>query len=147
MYSCTFIGHSDCDKSIKEKLYPAIEKLICENNVTTFFIGTHGDFDYYAYMVLKELEKIYKIDVLVVLSHLTSVPDYCKGSKMIFPDEAAKSPYKYAIIKRNGYMIKNSQFMICYINFTFSNTYNFIKLAISKKLHLINLGKLDLNKI
>lgn len=147
MYSCTFIGHADCDKSIKEKLYCAIEELICENNVTTFYIGTHGYFDYYAYQVLLKLEKIYKIEILVVLSNLTSVPDYCKGSKMLFPDTVAKSPYRYAIIKRNGYMIKNSQFMVCYINYTFSNTYNFVKQAISKKLHIIDLGKFDLNKI
>lgn len=147
MYSCTFIGHSDCDESVKEALYPTIEKLITENNVTTFYIGTHGKFDYYAYTVLKELEKIYKIEVLVVLSNLNSVPDYCKTSKMLFPDTVAKSPYKYAIIKRNRYMIKNSQFMICYINYTFSNTYNFVKQATYKKIHIINLGKFDINKI
>ena len=44
-------------------------------------------------------------------------------------------------------MIKNSDFIICYIDHTFSNTYNFVKLAVNKKLHIINLGKLDLNEI
>ena len=73
------------------------------------------------------MKKIYKIEVLIVLSHLISaVPDYCKSAKTIFPDTVAKSPYRYAIIKRNEYMIKNSQFMICYINNTFSNTYNLL---------------------
>ena len=143
MYSCTFIGHRDCDKSIKEKLYLAIEKLINENNVTTFYVGTHGYFDYYAYKALCELEKICNIKILVVLSHLNNIPDYCKGAKTVFPESVEKSPYKYAIIKRNEYMIKNSEFMICFINHTFSNTYNFVKLAIDKHRHIINLGKLN----
>ncbi len=146
MYSCTFIGHSDCDSNIKEKLYSAIENLIVEKNVSTFYVGTHGRFDYYAYKALCELEKIYKIKVLVVLSHLSSIPDYCKGAKAIFPESVEKVPYKYAIIKRNQYMIENSEFMICYINHSFSNTYNFVKLAINKKLYLINLGNMKLTK-
>lgn len=148
MYSCTFIGHSDCDESVKEAICPTIEKLITENNVTNFFIvGTHGRFDFYAYQALKEIEKTHKIEILVVLSNLTSVPDYCKASNTLFPDTVAKSPYKYAIIKRNQYMIKNFQFMVCYINHTFSNTYNYVKQATDKKIHIINLGKFDLAKI
>ncbi len=147
MYSCTFIGHSDCDGNIKENLCIAIEKLINEYNVTLFYVGTHGKFDYYAYAVLKELEKIYKIEIFVVLSNLTHVPEYIKGAKTVFPDIVAKSPYKYAIIKRNRYMIEKSEFLICYINHTFSNTYNFVKFATGKNKHIINLGRLDFNKM
>ena len=84
MHSCTFIGHSDCDVSIKDKIYSAIEKLINENNVNTFYVGTHGHFDYYAYKTLCELKKIYDIEILVVLSHLGTVPDYCKDVKKSF---------------------------------------------------------------
>jgi len=84
MHSCTFIGHSDCDESIKDKIYSAIEKLINENNVNTFYVGTHGHFDYYAYKTLCELKKIYDIEILVVLSHLGTVPDYCKDVKKSF---------------------------------------------------------------
>lgn len=147
MYSCTFIGHSDCSADIKAELYRTVEMLIREQNVTTFYVGTHGNFDFYAYQVLLELQKIYKIEVLIVISHLTSVPDYCKSAKTIFPDIVAKSPYKYAIIKRNEYMIKNSQFIICCIDHLFSNTYNFVKTAIHKNLHIINIGEFNLNKI
>lgn len=147
MYSCTFIGHSNCDESIKEKLYSAIEKLIKEHNVTTFYIGTHGNFDFYAYTVLCKLEKIYNIKILVVLAYLNRIPTYCDNAKTVFPEELEKIPYKYVIYNRNIYMIKNSDFMICYINNTLSNTYNFVKSAISKNLHIINLGKINLDKI
>lgn len=83
MYSCTFIGHSDCGPEIKIRLYRSIERLIKEYNVTTFYVGTHGKFDYYAYITLCELEKIYEINILVVISYINNIPDYCDISKTI----------------------------------------------------------------
>ena len=147
MYSCTFIGHRNCDESICKRLYDAIEYLITEHNVTTFYVGTHGSFDCLTYKVLCDLEKSYDIEVLVVLSYINTIPSYCKSAKTIFPCTVEKTPYKYAIIKRNQYMIEKSQFMICYINHTFSNTYNFVKQAINKKIYIVNLGELSLNEI
>lgn len=147
MYCCTFIGHRDCVPETQNKLYNVIELLIKEYNVTTFYVGTHGSFDYYAYTTLCELEKIYDIKIIVVLAYLNNIPDYFDREKTIFPDVLEKSPFKFAVIKRNNYMIEKSQFLICCIDHTFSNSYNFIKKAISKKMKIINLGKLDMNKI
>lgn len=147
LYSCTFIGHSDCTPEIKVRLYSSIERLIKEYNVTTFYVGTHGKFDYYAYIILCELEKNYDINILVVLAYLNNIPDYFDRTKTVFPESVEKAPPKYAIIRRNYYMIEKSQFMICYIDDNFSNSYKFIKNAVSKKINIINLGKFDLNKI
>ena len=144
VYSCTFIGHSNCDNDIKERLYSEIKTLIQCHNVTRFYVGTHGKFDVYTYQTLCKLEKVYDIDVLVVLSRLGSIPISFEGANTIYPEILDKTPHKYRIIKRNHYMIDKSQFMICYINHTFSNTYNFVKRAVDKKLNIINLGKFDL---
>ena len=70
MFSCTLIGHSSCEEHIKEKIYKTAEQLILENNVTTFYIGTHGAFDRYAYYVFFDLEKLYDIKINVVLGYL-----------------------------------------------------------------------------
>lgn len=147
LHCCTFIGHSDCNPEITSKLYDTIEKLIKDYNVTTFYVGTHGKFDYYSYTTLCELEKIYKINILVVISHLNNIPEYCNSKNTVFPEAVQKTPYKYAIIARNNYMIDKSEFIICYIEHTFSNTYKFVKTAIGKKLNIINLGQFDLNRI
>ena len=42
-------------------------------------------------------------------------------------------------------MIKQSQYMICYLNHTFSNSYTFVKYAVSHKLEIVNIGSLDIN--
>ncbi len=143
MYNCTFIGHSSCDIEIRNILFETIEKLIINKKVFTFYVGTHGKFDRYVYDVLCELRKFYKIEIYIVLSHINSIPDYCKNAKTIFPEVLEKTPFRYAITKRNLYMIENSQYMICYLENTFTNTYEFVKKAYRKKLTIINIGHIN----
>ena len=52
MLSCAFVGHKDCPKKIEERLYNSVESLIIKNNVSRFYVGTHGNFDYIVYKVL-----------------------------------------------------------------------------------------------
>ena len=51
MKTCCFLGHKNCDKSIKQNLFTAIETLITTKNVTTFYVGTQGNYDKYVYEV------------------------------------------------------------------------------------------------
>ena len=81
-----------------------------------------------------------------MLAYLNRGGDYSEGF-VVFPEVLEKTPFRVAIAKINEYMIKNSQYMVCYINHTFSNTYTFVKMAKSKKLKIINVGDLDLDEI
>lgn len=145
MHNCTFIGHSNCSQEIERILLDTIEDLIVKENVKTFYVGTHGKFDRYVYSTLCELKKTYKIKIFVVLSYINSVPDYCKNAETIFPEVLEKTPFKYAINKRNMYMIEQSHYMVCYLENTFSNTYEIVKKAYRKKLKIINIGHINLN--
>ncbi len=149
MFSCTFIGHSECGSDIVDKLYKTIKDLIVNKNVHTFYVGTHGSFDYHVYKVLCELEKTYDIKVHVVLAYLNkrSEHTYYSEEKTIFPSVLERTPLRYAINKRNIYMISKSQFLICFLNQTFTNTYTFVEKAIKNDLTVINIGKYDLGVI
>ena len=149
MNACTFIGHRSCPKNIKEKLFLEIENLIINKNVDTFFVGTHGSFDKYVYETLSELEKKYKIEIKVVLSYLNIKKDstYYDTEKTIFPDCLAKTPPRFAISKSNNYMLKNSNYLISYLNSPFSNTITFVEEAIKQKLLIINLGSFSIDNI
>lgn len=144
--ACTFIGHKDCCENIYDDLYIAIEKLIVEDDVLTFYVGTHGSFDKLVYRVLIQLEKKYKIKVIVVLAYMNIRKEniYYDIKKTIFPDVLETTPLRFAINKRNDFMIKNSQYMICYVNNTFSNSYKYIITALKKNLKIINLGNQNL---
>ena len=149
MSACMFIGHHDCSSNIMPTLKKAILNLIINEKVQIFYIGTNGNFDYFAYKILCELEKSYNIKFYVVLAYLDKQKstEYYSAANCVFPDVLENTPLRYAIVKRNIYMIEKSNYMICYINHTFSNTYTFVKKAKSKKLQIINTGELNINKI
>ena len=125
MYTCAFLGHRDCSESVKKKLYFAIEKLIVCEKVNTFYVGTQGAFDRFVYEILCELEKKYEIKIRVVLAYLNREDEftYYDTQKTVFPDCLTKTPPRFAISKRNEYMFKNADYLICYLDKQFSNTY------------------------
>lgn len=144
MYACAFLGHRDCSKDIKEKLLFEIENLIVNEKVNVFYVGTQGGFDRMVYECLCELEEKYEIKIVVVLAYLNREDDltYYDTNKTIFPDCLTKTPPKFAISKRNDYMLQNSDYLICYLENRFSNTYEFILGAIKKKIKITNLGSM-----
>ena len=142
MQGCCFIGHKDCPITIKDDLIKTIERLINESNVNTFYVGTQGNFDKIVYDVLCILESIYKIQIYVVLAYLNQdcEGEYYDIKKSIYPDDLTKTPPRFALRKRNSYMINRSDYVICYMNDPFSNTFVNVKEAIKKKKEIINLG-------
>ena len=147
MLSCCFIGHKDCPGTIKNNLSKTIERLIKEKNVTTFYVGTQGGFDRLVYDVLCDLKSIYKIETYVVLAYLNknSEEKYYDITKSVYPDELTKTPLRFAIRKRNSYMIDKSDYVICYMNDPFSNTFTNVKESVKKKKKVINL--VEYNKL
>lgn len=144
MYSCTFMGHSNCSQDVRHSLYKTIERLIRCENVNTFYVGAQGQFDRYVYDVLCQLENAYDIDVKVVLAYLNQKArdSYYDTDKTVFPEVLDKTPLRFAISKRNLYMIEQSQYMVCYVNNTFSNSYKFEQRAKCLNLQIINIANL-----
>ena len=52
MQACTFFGHQDCPISLRSDIKAAIENLINEKNIKTFYVGTQGKFDQMVQSVL-----------------------------------------------------------------------------------------------
>ena len=144
--SCCFLGHSMVYEEIKPQLKAIIEHLITKEGVTNFYVGTQGGFDKLVYRVLCKLEEKYPIQIIVVLAYLNREQEipYYDFEKTIFPDLLTKTPLRFAISKRNSYMIENSEYLVAYINTSCSRVYTNIEHAIKKKKHIINLGKYPL---
>lgn len=75
----------------------------------------------------------------MVLAYLENNNRYYDMNDTIFPSVLDNVPLRYAINKRNIYMIEQSEYMVCYLNHTFTNTYKYVKKAISKKLKIYNI--------
>jgi len=78
-----------------------------------------------------------------VLAYLPSegsieVPD------SIYPEGLESVPFKFAIDKRNRWMIDQSNFCICHIDHTWGGAYKHGQTAKRRGLTLINLGNAEL---
>ena len=115
--TCCFFGHREVTHNIREKLKATIEKLITEDNVTEYYVGHQGQFDNMVYSALKELKGKYpQIRYTVVLAYM---PDEhireVYGEDTLFPDGMESVPKKFAINKRNDWMISHSDVAVCYV--------------------------------
>ena len=137
----TFIGHRDAPNSI----YPLIKKIVINlienHSANTFYIGTHGNFDKIAHSVMVELSSVYtEITVYTVLAYMpqeTRSFDF-NLFETILPEDVAGSIPKFAISKRNLWMIKKSETVIAYVKRGFGGAAKARKAAIAKNKTVID---------
>ena len=112
-----FFGHREVLHNIRPKLTEIIEKLIFDEGVRDFYVGHQGQFDNMVYSVLKELKANYPhIRYTVVLAYMPD--EHIKelyGEDTLFPDGLENVPKKFAISKRNDWMIQQSGVVVCYV--------------------------------
>ena len=113
----TFFGHSNAPWCIYENLYKSILNLIEANDQITFYVGNHGNFDMMANRILSQLsEKYAHIKYFTVLSYMPPPNQKSEFKYSILPEEVAASHPRYAISKRNDWMLKNSDTVISHVN-------------------------------
>ena len=138
--TCCFFGHREVTHNIREKLKATIEKLITEDNVTEFYVGHQGQFDSMVYSVLKELKAYYpKIRYTVVLAYMSD--EHIKevyGEDTLFPDGLESVSKRFAINKRNDWMIRQSGYAVCYVHKVTGGAAKFREKAEKKGLRIIN---------
>ena len=138
--TCCFFGHREVTHYIREKLTAIIENLITETGVIEFYVGHQGQFDSMVYSVLKELKVKYPhIRYIVVLAYM---PDsYIKevyGEDTLFPDGMESVPKKFAISKRNAWLIQHSGFAVCYVHKITGGAVKFREKAEKRRLQIID---------
>ena len=137
---CTFFGHRDSPSYIYPQLKAEITNLIKNENVNTFYVGNHGDFDNMAISALKEITKEFThIRFYVVLAYM---PTQSSEYPTILPDGIENTIKKCAIEYRNKWMIENSDFAITYIERNFGGAAKFANIAIKKCKKTINLANM-----
>ena len=136
-----FFGHSDAPEEIKSDLKSLIISLIDNYNANIFYVGNKGNFDSLVIKVLAETAKTYSsIKYRVVLSELPSGTnkDYL-NSETVFPAELAAVPKKFAIDRRNMWMVENSDIVVTYVKRTFGGAAKFKSTAEKKGKIVINI--------
>ncbi len=142
MLACTFFGHKDTPDSIEEKLRLTIIDLIENKNINLFYVGNQGNFDYMVRKNLKKIKSEYPhIQYRVVLAYHPLKKDNNNDySNTIYPESLENTPHKYAIIKRNEWMIGLSNYVVTYVKHSTGGASKFKRLAEKKNKVIINLA-------
>lgn len=139
MPACTFFGHRECYGLDENTLYKAIEELILQG-VDTFYVGHQGQFDSMVYGCLYRLRKVYPhIWISVVLAYLPTEKREYDISDTMYPE--IEGHPKFAITRRNRWMIRMSNYCLCYVRRTWGSAYKFAQDAKRCGLTVFNLEK------
>ena len=140
-HTCTFFGHKDIPESIKNDLCAAIEKLIVEHSVETFYVGNQGAFDFYTRAALRQLSVKYPhIRYAVILAYMPiEKSEYEDHSDTMLPEGVEAVHPRYAIDWRNRWMLRESQYVICYIHHHWGGAAKYVQMAQRQGKTVINL--------
>ena len=139
---CTFFGHKNAPASVKEILKDEILRLVDKGGVE-FYVGNNGNFDYYVQEILLDIsQKRSDVKFSVVISHLNESVMSKMDAFSLFPEGLEKALPRFAINKRNEWLIKKSDVAIVYVKNTFTNSYKLMIKAAKKGIKVINLDEM-----
>ena len=144
--NCTFFGHHDAPSSIKPKLYQTIVDLILDERVNMFYVGNQGNFDRMVIACLKKAKEVYaEIDYVVVLAYMPTEKrtawNDC-GEQTIYPDGLETVPRRFAISRRNTWMLGRADVVVTYVKSSVGGAARFKLLAEKKRKTVINLAEI-----
>lgn len=139
--TCTFIGHRDAPEIIRDKLKSTLIVLIREAAVENFYIGNNGGFDRIALAVLRELKLAYPhIKYSVVLACLPT-ENSMEIENSIYPEGLETVPKRFAIDRRNRWMLKRSDYLVSYVVHSTGGACKFSRIAKKMGVTVINLAE------
>ena len=146
---CCFAGHSQifCADDLYNKLVILIEKMITEEKVSEFWVGNYGEFDSLSAKAVRSLKNEHPdVRLILIIPYLTSDINenkeqyYEKYDSILIADNPDNTPHRYKIIKRNEYMVKNSDFIICFVRHSWGGAYRTFKYAGScQHIHIVKI--------
>lgn len=141
MSVCTFFGHSECHGLDIAVLRAAIEDLI-KQGADSFLVGNQGQFDGMVLSCLRSLGRQYgHIRYSVVLAYMPAGEKNGADMENTLYPEIEGHP-RFAIERRNRYLIDNADMVLCYVDHTWGGAYKFAKMARSRGLTVVNIGKI-----
>lgn len=144
MAVCTFFGHRDAPFSIQHKLEEVLIDLIENKEVDVFYVGNQGHFDFLVRKSLRKLKEIYPhIKPFAVLAYMPrNKKEYEQELflESIYPENLERAPLKFAIAKRNAWMIDRSDYVVTYITRVAGGAYQFAELSKKRNKKIINIA-------
>ena len=148
MMIITFCGHAQIygEKNLEERIFKEIMR-IAQGKPVVFYLGGYGDFDSIAKNACLQYKHISNDSILIfVTPYIES--GYLKNrdalrngyDKIVYPD-IEKTPKRYAIVERNKFMVRQSDYLISYVRFSRGGAFQMLEYAKKHKKSYINLAE------
>ena len=143
-----FFGHSNYESNLndKELILKILNTIACGNQIN-FYFGGYGNFDNFALECVKEFKKTNKNAKLFFITPyinewLNERKDILKKTydEIIYP-EIELVPKKFAILKRNEWIVLKADFVIGYVKTHYGGAYKALLYDKKHKKPYINLYK------
>ncbi|MBQ7386936.1 MAG: hypothetical protein IJW03_02090 [Clostridia bacterium] len=145
----TFAGHSlvSSSDSVKEMVKEQIRNNIIDTEHIICYLGGYGDFDEICLRACSELKQQYSRIETVYVTPYISLSEQTKIKEMlnlglydtsIYPP-IENVPPRFAISKRNEWMITESELVIIYVNHNYGGAYKSFQFAKRRKKKIINI--------
>ena len=148
----TFAGHAliSSNGKIKEKVKEEIRNNIVDAKSVMCYLGGYGAFDEICACACRELKQEYDNIEVVYVTPYISLSEQAKIKEnqkdglydtSIYPP-IENVPPKFAISKRNEWMITNADLVIAYVDHSYGGAYKSLQIARRKKKKIINICEL-----
>lgn len=125
-----FCGHGkiNYDNEVRNKLIEIIEELI-EHGADEFLLGGYGNFDIMSAHIVYDLKQKYPhIQSILIVPYLNRDYDRTWYDGSIYPP-LEKVPKRFAIVKRNEWMVDNADVIISYVKNDWGGAYKTLEYA------------------
>lgn len=141
----SFFGHSDYIESPDDE--EKILSILCENvgdKRADLYLGNYGKFDRFARVCGEKYKKINPCTTLFFISpYINASYDKTEYDYSIYP-ELEKVPPRFAISRRNRWIVESSDIIIAYISRSFGGAYQAYRYAKRKKKKIFNIVDKDI---
>lgn len=140
---CAFFGHREIWADISEPLEQAVRSSIADG-VTEFWVGGYGAFDAQAAECVRRLKREYPaITLHLIVAYLPAKKDTFDDlyDSIVYPEGLEFGPQRFAITKRNRWIVENCDMVIAYVRSTYGGAYTALQLARRKERHIINIAE------
>ncbi len=142
----SFFGHKDypINDLFSDKILNFIINLIKTNDLIEFYFGGMSNFDNHCANIVNNLKqkypniKSYYITPYLRESHISNINKKLYSDIIYPPIESV--PLKFAITKRNEWIIENSDLIIFNLRYTFGGTYTAYRYAKKKNKNVYNIN-------
>ena len=140
----TFVGHGSLcyGDEVFQKVIETVKASLPPNEKVSFYCGGYGNFDHLCARACRKLmeEGVFAELVFVTPYLNTSSEDGRLYDEIIYPPLETVPP-RYAILKRNQWMVLQADLVIAYVSASVGGAFKTLEFAVKKKKNIINLAK------